>query len=276
MEHKIHFPILEKLGLSAGEVLIYELLLESGRLKARDLVVPSGLGRGNVYNILLQLESKGLVLSVQGKQTLYEAVEPSKLQSLIDFKMQEVEDLRKNFQQAVLSLSSMYNLSTGRPTVRVFEGLVGWEKSNEETLISKTDICTYIDVTALVGELAEANRKYVSKRIKKKINKKILIEDTPETRAFFIKQNTPFTQVGFLEGYPTAFATAIQIYDNNVSYLTLNDNKKISIIITNPAIYQTHLAQFEWLWQMADKVDYSETAIGNSTAESTMSASNKI
>ena len=202
MSHQIHFPILEKLGLSTGEVVIYELLLESGRSKARDLVVPSGLGRGNVYNILLQLEAKGLVLTVQGNKTLYEAVEPSHLQGLVDSQLRSVKELQASFSNALDGLASMYNLSTGKPTVQVFEGLEGLEKSIEDSLQSKTEICSFIDVKSLTGELAAINVQYVKKRINKKIQKNILVADTSETREFFAKQNTPFTKVGFIKGYP--------------------------------------------------------------------------
>ncbi|MFH1252917.1 MAG: hypothetical protein V1664_01110 [Candidatus Uhrbacteria bacterium] len=213
---------------------------------------------------------------IQGKQALYEAVEPAKLQDLIDFKMKEVEDLRGHFKQAVSSLLSMYNLSTGRPTVRMFEGLEGLEKSIEETLEAKTDICTYIDIAALTGELAQTNAQYVRRRINKKINKRILVTDTPEARAFFAKQNTPYTQVGFLKGYPAALATAMEIYDGRVSYFTLTSDKKISVIINDPLIYRTHLVQFEWLWQMAEKISYAAAASAADGTGSAESASNNI
>ena len=52
------YPILEKLGLSENEAVIYEFLIAGGRQKARDLVNASGLGRGNVYNLLGQLQEK--------------------------------------------------------------------------------------------------------------------------------------------------------------------------------------------------------------------------
>lgn len=257
MSHEIHFPILTRLGLSGGEIQIYELLLENGRQKARDLVIPSGLGRGNVYNILLQLEAKGLVFSIKGKQTIYEAAPPDKLQTLVDNQIMTAKQLETDYAAALSTLSSMYNLSTGRPTVQVFEGLDGWEKVLEGTLESKTEICAYLDTSLITDDLAKLNARYLKKRIHRGVQKNILIVDTPGTRKFFAEQNTPFTKVGFIKNFPAVFGSSMQLCDNAVVYFSNTENKKISLVIKDPLIYKTHRDQFYWLWSQAEVVDYA-------------------
>ena len=190
MAHDIHFPILKKLGLSDGEVLIYELLLEMGRIKARNLIIPSGLGRGNVYNILTQLQAKGLVIPIEGKKTLYEAVDPSSLQKLIDQRMNRMRQTEAEFKEALSQMTSTFNLSTGRPAIQIFEGIEGAKKAIADSLTSKTEILTYLDIHAVTGPLAKANRAHVKQRIQKQIPKRILVADSPAARDFFLKQNT--------------------------------------------------------------------------------------
>lgn len=257
MPHSMHFPILTRLGLSSGEALIYELLLETGRKRARDLITPSGLGRCNVYNFLVQLEAKGLITAIKGKQKLYEAAPPAKLQELIDNQIREVKQLEKDYTSILNSFSSLYNLSTGKPAVEIFEGYDGWDKVLEGTLESKTEICAYVDISVIVDDLAKRNVIYLKKRIAKKIPKKIIVNDTSETRKFFNDQNTPFTSVGFLKNFTSKLSTSFQMYDNTIIYFSDAENKKISMVIRDPLIFKTHQDHFNYLWSLADVVDYA-------------------
>ena len=66
----------------------------------------------------------------------------------------------------------------------------------------------------------------------------------------------------------------MEIYDGTISYFTLSGDKKISVVIKDKLIYQTHKTQFDWLWQQAEIIDYeakaSEAGLidGNSTSSS--------
>ncbi len=253
MSHEVHYPILEKIGLSTGEALIFELLLEKGRSKASDLVDPSGLGRGNAYNILNSLREKGLIQVIEGKQQLYETVDPSRLRKILDLKVRETERLSSEFEEELGNLQSAFQLSVGKPVIELFEGIDGLEKAIFDTLTSKTEILTYIDVNAFTPEQSAINKRYVRARIQKQIHKRIIVADTPEARAFFQDQNSPYTQIAFISHFPTSFETALEIYDGSISHLTLSKTKKIAVIIRDPSMYDFHRKQFEYVWSQALK-----------------------
>lgn len=252
--HDIHYPILEKIGLSQGEALLFELLLEKGRSKASDLVEPSGLGRGNAYNILNSLREKGLVQVIEGKQQYYEAVDPSQLRKLLEAKVRETERLSAEFDEELNNLQSAFQLGIGKPAIELFEGVAGIEKAIFESLRSKTEILTYLDLRAITGDLAEINKRYLKERINKQIAKRIIVADNEESRAFFKGQNTPFTTVAFVNGFPTSFETALEIYDGAISHLTLTKNKKIAIILRDPSLYDFHKQKFEYVWKQASEI----------------------
>lgn len=257
MAHDIHFLILKDLGLSESEALIYELLLESGTAKAIDLVKKTGIGRGNVYNLLTQLQGKGLVISIEGKQLKYQAVDPAKLRDLLEMRLQQVKRLETDFDGALPLLASAFNLSTGRPAIQIFEGLEGAKRALYESLQSKTEILTYFDLESLKGPMAEINKGYVRRRIAKGIPKRIIVADSAAARDFFEKQDTPLTKVAFLKGYLERHATAMEAYDGMVSYLTLTGEKRISVLIKDANIYEMSKQQFEYLWSKAETViDY--------------------
>ncbi len=254
MPHTIHYPILEKIGLSHGEALIFELLLEKGRSKASDLVESSGLGRGNAYNILNSLREKGLVQVVEGKQQMYQCVDPGQLRNILDLKVQETQRLSAEFHEDLGKLQSAFQLSTGKPTIELFEGVEGIEQAIFDTLNSKTEILTYVDVHAITDEMAQINKRYLRARIKKQVQKRLIVADTQEARAFFKDQNTPFTTVAFVPNFPAFFETALEIYDGAISHLTLSKEKKIAVILRDPSLYDFHRKQFEYTWQQASEI----------------------
>ena len=246
----MYTEILTKLGLSDNEAKMYELLLIKGESKASDLVSDSGLGRGNVYNLLTALVSMNLASVTAGKQQIYRAAEPTKLATLLESKRIETDRLAAEFKEELPKLTSTFNLTTGRPAIQVFEGLAGFEEVLADSLSAKGGIITFLDPAAVVGQIAEINKRYLKKRIAKKILKRLILPDVPASHAFISGQATPFTEVVFLKDFPAGFKTASEIYNNTVSYLTLNQERTISVLIEDPNIAALQRAQFEYLWKL--------------------------
>lgn len=244
-------PLLQSLGLNEGEALLYGILLESGTLTARELTEQSGIGRGNVYNTLVLLVRRGLVLEIEGKKTAYQAADPNTLRKLLAGQEARLRELAGSFETGLTDLESAYRLALGRPTIQMFEGIEGAKIALDDSLTSKTEILTYFDPSAMTGPIVEINRAYVRKRIAKKLSKRIIAADGPAAHAFFTRQKTPFTRVAYLPDFPEQHATGMEIYDGAISYLTLKDDRRISVIIRDAAIYELHRRHFEFLWGLA-------------------------
>lgn len=65
---------LVKLGLTTLQAKLYMLLYETGRTKIQKLARIANVDRANTYQLLGQLQCKGLVETIVGTPTLYEAV----------------------------------------------------------------------------------------------------------------------------------------------------------------------------------------------------------
>jgi sugar-specific transcriptional regulator TrmB len=253
MPHDIHYPILKKLGLSEPEVHIYEILMENGRMFARELVDPSGLSRGNVYNVLNDLEDKGLVRTIKGKKTTYEAIDPSNLRSLLEKKEREIKNLKQQFENVLPELASDYNLSTGKPAIEFYEGIEGVKEAVKETIQDKTEILTYVDISALQGKIAEVEAEYIEERVKKEVPKRIITANTPEIHEEFKKGTLEYTKVAFIDDYPAETSTAIQIYNDTILYTTLGEHI-ISIVIRDKILYEMEVKRFDYLWSRASEI----------------------
>lgn len=240
--------ILSRLGLSENEAKIYEMLLLKGETKARDLLDDSGLSRGNVYNMLMSLTARGLIQVSEGKQQTYSVTDPTKLSSLIEERKQHVARLDAEFKETLPRLLSTFSLTTGRPTVRVFEGIEGVEEALNDSLLSTGEIRAYVDNGAVTGDVLAVNNRYVKKRFAQKILKKILVADTTEERSLFASLTHEYTQVVFIPNFPATFHSAMEIYDDTVSYLTLRPDKMIAVLITDPSIASLEKQKFDFLW----------------------------
>src|SRR3989338_3186835 len=86
--------ILENIGLSKAESLIYINLLKLGEATVREIAKSCGFHRTNIYDILEQLKEKGLVVWHQeGKVTIYKASNPENLVAYLKEKEIKLSDL---------------------------------------------------------------------------------------------------------------------------------------------------------------------------------------
>lgn len=115
--------LFSRLGLNENEARIYELLLLKGETKARSLLEDSGLTRGNVYNVLTSLVSRGLVQVTEGKQQMYQVTDPTKLSGLVDAQKQKIDRLDVEFKT---ELPKILSTSPSQPAAQLYGYLRGW------------------------------------------------------------------------------------------------------------------------------------------------------
>lgn len=258
--HSLRFSILTELGLSETEAIIYELLLSLGPKRPPDLVEPSGIARGNVYNVLQTLQQKGLVTQKdKERHQTYEAVDPSKLRDLLTNQLERARRLESAFTSVLPQLTSTFNLSTGKPAMQVFEGWDGFEEALHDSLTAKTEILTYFDPAGVAtGRFAEINKRYIKKRIQLNISKRIILPNTNETTAYVKQAMQAYTEIRVCPTLKGEFYAAMELYDNKVTFCTLNQERVISFIIEDPFVAALQRQQFEALWSLTSPLSENE------------------
>ena len=246
--------ILIQAGLSEEQAQAYQSLLEKGPQRASDLSKWTGIKRGLIYKVLEQLESMSLITKKGGPGTVavFSPSHPSLLLSNIERKEKEIVLTKEMLASSLGSLSSKYNLITGKPNVQFFEGDEGVKKVLWDTLLAKESIYSFADIEAVIKYIPKINEEYSELREKKNVFKKVLLLDTPKARNLMLNYHTNVTETKFISPKIQEFQTVIQIYDNKISYITLKDNSKLGIIIEDPAIYNTHRKIFEYLWDITN------------------------
>lgn len=243
--------ILIQAGLSEEQALVYQALLDKGPQKASPLAVWTGIKRGLIYKVLEQLETMGLVAKKGGPGTvaIFSPTHPSLLMGNLERKEKELSLAKEMLMHSLGTLSSKYNLITGKPSVQFYEGKEGIEKVLDDTLTNKDAIIySYADLEAILKYIPDLNDVYSSKREKMGIHKRGLILDTEKSRQVIKNYHTEVTETKFLKYIAPEFGAVMQIYESKISYITLKNESTIGVIIEDKTIYEMHRALFEHTW----------------------------
>jgi DNA-binding MarR family transcriptional regulator len=247
--------IFQKAGLTPTQAAILEYLYQKKEAKASQIAKKIRRSRAIVYKDLEELIAFRIVEKIdkQGQVSIFRANHPTYMEKLIEKKEDKIKKDRELFLDYLPDLISSYNLVNNKPGVKFYEGIEGIEYVLWDTLKTREEIYTITDPKAVRSDqaLAEVNQRYVEERNKKGIKKKLLAPIS--AKDIFPEKKTDTREIRFLSDCNYRFCTAIQIYNNKISYQTITENNKIGVIIEDKNIYQMHRIIFKNLWEKAVK-----------------------
>jgi sugar-specific transcriptional regulator TrmB len=124
--------ILERLGLTPGEIKAYLALLKLGPSSTGAIAKKSNVSRSKLYSILDKLEKKGMASHVEKRGVIYfQAVEPSKIKDYITEKEKELKTLREEFDRFLPQLQAFHEEKAKIQNVTVYQGFKGLVVANE-------------------------------------------------------------------------------------------------------------------------------------------------
>ena len=247
-------------GISKEQAVVYEVLLRLGESPASTIAkaIPRGttLSRPLVYKVLEELIGLDLVSKSDetGKIATFTPKHPVAITTVIEEQKERIERVKKQFLATSGKLSSLFNLSVGKPGVQFYEGEDGVWEVLLDSLTASEEILTYADLEAIAKYIPDLNAEYSVMREDYGIKKRGLVIDSPEARQFLNTYDSTVTGTKLItakEGVAD-FQTIVQIYDNKVSYITLTDEYLVGIIITDHFIANTHKYLFESLWELSN------------------------
>lgn len=252
MENTQYEKLLNDVGLSKEQSLIYETLLKNGFMPAGRISKLTLIKRSLVYKILDTLISQGLVEKREdiGKIALFFPSHPTKLKELLGKKEEGLRSAQDSLGGALGKLVSDFNLLSGKPNVQFFEGIEGFIKVAEDSLLTDGEICQYMDIDTVLKEVHDVDQIYAKKWKKRNTPKRIIYRESP-TLVKEIEALKSYNASARSIATPDMWNTVIQIYDNKVSYVCFKGDKKVGIIVEDPHIYQIQKMLFEQTWASA-------------------------
>lgn len=231
---------LSHLGFSETESSVYLALLELGSGSNTHISRKAGLNRITTFEILKRLSQKGIVSGFKMKGILYfGALNP---QILIKQQRDSLGLLEKGLTELIQNKADYK-----RPKITTYSTKEGLKQIYEETLLSKTEILTFINSKDLRDYFGnEYIENYVKQRVKKGIKIRGFWPDDEVGQSDKNEGKSALREVRFLPSGIT-IQNEIQIFDDKVALLSTKD--EMGIIIKNQSIAESLRTVWGMLWE---------------------------
>lgn len=155
--------ILENIGLTKNQSLVYVSLLKLGSTTAQQIMKETGMHRSRVYDSLEKLHEKGLVsFVIKDYKKYFQAVEPEKL---IDY----IEEKKEALKTILPELKSIKNSEKEEINAFLYKGKEGLKTIHSEMLKEGKNIYVLGAKGFIFSELQYFMPNFERERIKKKI-----------------------------------------------------------------------------------------------------------
>ncbi|MFH1849847.1 MAG: helix-turn-helix domain-containing protein [archaeon] len=245
---------LKKIGLTEGEIRLYDALLELGETTRTGLAKKSGVSPSKIYDVANRLLEKGIISSVKKQGVIhFSAANPERIKDYIESKEKEIRNEHQIVEQILPSLLLKYNKTEEETDIEVFYGWEGMKTVFYDIakVMSKGDV-KYV-FGASKGKSPEQMNLFLSSYMKE-VNKKgykIKIIFNENVRGY--KKRTdlwvkhPLHEVKYL--HQDTF-TEFLLY-KRVSILLMLLRRPILIRIRNDEAYDSLLKFFSTMWEQA-------------------------
>lgn len=241
----MNITILKKIGLSDKEITVYLKLLEYGIVSGRKLAEISDLNRGTIYDILKQLQERGLV-SYFHKDTKkkFVAENPEKLLKLLEEEKRQIDNSRQGINEIIPELKALQEKGGDAPITKYYEGDKGIRIILEDLLGVKNLQEYYVySAKEVSDDINKAYPGFTKDRIKKNIKVKAIslatgggVSGLDERRWLGTDNQT---------------ATFIIIYNNKCAFISRDaKGTPVGVLIENQMIYETQKLIFLKLWEL--------------------------
>lgn len=248
----MQLPFLSNIGLTTNEISLYELLLSSGEVSIKQLLVKTTLKRTTAYTVLASLEKKGLVTKYDKNKIIHFKPEsPTKLLELAEAQYKVLDRTRNDIQAVVPEMISNYILAVEKPVVTTFEGIEGLKKIYEDMLRVGKPIYAFLQAHEVEPTLYEwLTGPFVKKRAKLGIPAQVIVSSSKHAEQYVKKNEKELRETRLVSSELFPFQHEVDIYGYKVAFIHFKKNEPlIGIVINHPAIAKTMKAIFDLAWQ---------------------------
>lgn len=252
---------LKQLELSELEAKLYLTLLQTGPVSVRDLASNVDVKRTTAYLYIDQLVEKGLVIKlVKGAKKLIAADDPKNLEALVQRKVKQADEVKKNFQNVLkdikTSLPEFKNVDEAE--IQYSKGKQALQRVYDEAMTSK-ELRVYANLNE-IENLFKANDfslEYELYENALKNNKDLriyeIVADTLDSSIdHFNLEKTMQTNRYFYKYMPADVgltAPGILMYNNKVAIINGKDNFNI-VVLSNADYYINSVKLFDFIWKV--------------------------
>lgn len=248
---------LKEIGLTDGEIKVYEALLDLGECTKTALAKRSGVAPSNIYDITNRLLEKGIISKVDKNGIAhFSPANPNHILHFLEQKKQVIEQEEQAVSSILPLLLSRFNKTKEKVNVEVFQGWSGLKTIFEDLL----EECNKGDENYVFGANKGENSeqadnfflKYSKAREERGIMTYIIFNNELKERKERIKffQKSKKYNIKFMQ---QTTPSEIMLYKNKTCIMILT-NEPLVIRITSKEVADSFKQYFDVMWKIAKKV----------------------
>ena len=130
--------VLKNFGLSEKEIYVYLTLIEIGSSSVRTISNKAKVNRGTTYDILKSLINMGIVSYYKKESKQYFIAErPETLLAVLEKKQENLLEVKNDIEKNLPLFKTLFEKQGGKPSVKLYEGLIGIRHILEDVLKKK-------------------------------------------------------------------------------------------------------------------------------------------
>jgi HTH-type transcriptional regulator, sugar sensing transcriptional regulator len=244
---------LRKIGLSEGEIKVYEALLQIGKSSLNKIQEKTGIERRNIYDILNKLIEKGLASYITEKGVKnFQITHPNKILGYLEEQKKDLEEKEKEIAPEIPNLTKIFNEAKEEIHAEVFRGNEAIKALLEEALNYKENYW----IGGNQGlENYESFKYWFPHFNKKRIKKKVFWYDLADfnlTLEEYKKTNSPKKDFYELRHLPKDLASpmVISIFGNKVAQIIWG-KQSFAFVIESKEVKDSFMKYFKYFWDKA-------------------------
>jgi len=249
--------LLEKIGLTKGEIKVYTALIKCGSTTVGALIKESGMHRSAVYFCLDSLIKKGLVgYVVKNDRKYFEANRPESLFDYLEARKKEIENQEKEMKTYIPALFARKQLHSDKKAqeAKIYEGWKGVLNAYFdilEPMKAGEEAYAFSPTEGYGGANPERVRRLITKvrleRARKKVRLKMLMSENLKRTLGKDQEGTPYTEVRYTSE-DTMNPAVVHIYGNSVLTVLWSETP-VAFLIRSEGVAESYRNYFRLLWE---------------------------
>jgi sugar-specific transcriptional regulator TrmB len=242
----MNLEILKKIGLSDGEIKVYNALLQIGITSINSIHEKVGIDRRNIYDILNKLIERGLVSYVEeNRRKVFKISNPDKILSYIEEKKSSLDEVKSEVEKIMPDMKTIFTSKKQELFAEIFKGAEGMKAVWDDML--NYDAIFWIGSGLYVPQRFPAYwNDWDQRRIKRKVQSYHLFRF--EKRKEVDKKLFPTGK--FLPPEFSGNPTVTVAYGNKVAQMLLGEEISV-FVIESSELAENYKKYHKFLW---DKV----------------------
>ncbi len=241
--------LLEKLGLTKGEIKVYLALNKIGESSIGPIGKESKVSKSKMYDILDKLIEKGLVGYITKQGTKYfTANDPHMILEYISKKEEELGKTKSQVEDILPRLMLERASTSTKRVAEIYEGFQGIKAIREELMLSFKPADTFL----VLGAPKIANVKWEGwfldfhqRRIERKVKMKILYNSNAQEYGE-LRRKMKLTEVRYLSNHLVS-PNWIDIFPSAVLFVMVLQNP-IAFVVRDRELANSFRAYFDIMW----------------------------